>query len=101
MRVWVPVQEKKNYTLVYKNNSFKRDQTIKKTPLTNAPPSLSSIQCLGALSLFKCFFNPLACINNKYTQKSKHNLREIQTANLNLSKPKLNNLNLSTPKLNK
>jgi hypothetical protein len=29
--------------------------------LTNAPPSLSSIQCFGALSLFKCFFKPLAC----------------------------------------
>jgi len=28
--------------------------------LTKAPPSLSSIQCLGALSLLRCFFNPLA-----------------------------------------
>jgi hypothetical protein len=30
--------------------------------LTKALPSLSSIQCLGTLSLFKCFFNPLAWI---------------------------------------
>jgi hypothetical protein len=27
---------------------------------TKAPPSLSSIQCFGALSRFICFFNPLA-----------------------------------------
>ena len=25
---------------------------------TKIPPSLSSIQCFGALSLFKCFFGP-------------------------------------------
>ena len=31
---------------------------------TKAPPSLSRSQCLGALSLFRCFFNPLAYIQN-------------------------------------
>jgi len=42
--------------------SFKNRTKSKITlTLTKAPPNLSSIQCLGALSLFKCFFNPLAC----------------------------------------
>jgi hypothetical protein len=35
-------------------------KTRKVCLLTKAPPSLSSIQCLGALSLLRCFFNPLA-----------------------------------------
>lgn len=30
------------------------------TPLTNTPVSLSSIQCLGAATRFKCFFGPRA-----------------------------------------
>jgi hypothetical protein len=34
---------------------------MKRKLLTKAPPSLSSIQWLGALSLFKCFFKPRAC----------------------------------------
>jgi len=56
---------KKRHTSVSKNFPL-TDQMMKKLSLTNAPPSLSSIQCLGALSLFKCFFNPLAWNSHKH-----------------------------------
>lgn len=41
-------------------NSSSKVQFEVKEKLTKAPPNLSSIQCLGALSLFRCFFKPRA-----------------------------------------
>jgi len=35
--------------------------------LTKIPPSLSSIQCLGALSLLRCFFGPRGILEKKKT----------------------------------
>jgi hypothetical protein len=53
------------------SNAPKQDMNITKIrskgALTKAPPNLSSIQCLGALSLFKCFFKPRACKRRKNT----------------------------------
>ena len=58
--------------------------SIMKTLHTNAPPNLSSIQCLGALSLFICFFKPLACRNRLLISKL---LFQISKAHI----PKLDN----------
>lgn len=41
---------------------------------TKIPPSLSSIQCLGALSLFKCFFGPRTMLNNFYCIRCTRNV---------------------------
>lgn len=42
--------------ILYYGNEY-----INKLILTKTPPILSNIHDFGALSLFKCFFGPLAC----------------------------------------
>lgn len=80
MKAWVPKEGKPNIIKVLKwgtkisriskvnvevSSTAEKGNWMLGFELTNAPPSLSNIQCFGALSLFKCFFNPLACNNHK------------------------------------